>query len=227
MVLVDVPFDMSRIVVYVRTSTEEQNPENQLKDCLSIVPLDIKGMVLPYFLIEDKNSAWKEDNKRVGFNTVISLVKRKRLKTLIVWDLDRVYRNRRRLLDFFSLCKLYNVKVLSFRQGWLNDISDMPSPFDEIVFDLMLQIMGWIAEEESNRKSDRVKNAIRLKDDGAYSYKGNKWGRKKVSTFKVNKIKALLLINPNITIREIGRVVNLSVGAVHKLVCKIKRENQV
>ena len=54
----------------------------------------------------------------------------------------------------------------------------MPEPFNEAMHDFMLQIFGWWAEEESNRISDRVKLAVRIKDNQTYSYKGNKWGRK-------------------------------------------------
>jgi len=53
------------------------------------------------------------------------------------------------------------------------------------MFDLMLQIMGWLAEEESIKKSERVKLAIRKTDKygnriKAISINGKKWGRKEI-----------------------------------------------
>lgn len=222
MVLEKVPF--RDVLIYIRTSTDEQNPENQLKDCESIRPKDAKtDTFVDYHLIEDKNSAWKDDHKREGFNQIIKFVKKRKIKSLIVWDLDRIYRNRKRLISFFSLCRASKVSIYSFRQGWLNEIRGMPEPFNDMMFDFMLQIMGWIAEEESTKKSERVKSAVRIKAGKTYSYKGNKWGRKGISTFKKNKIRDYY--EAGHTIREISAFVFVSVGAVHKYICIIKEKS--
>ena len=90
----------------------------------------------------------------------------------------------------------------------------------------MLQIMGWITEEESIKKSNRVKMALRKNINGiTFSHKGNKWGRKTLSkqvTAKVNELNAL-----GLTIRQIAAQVTvydkhnngrkISKSAVHKL----------
>ena len=55
-------------IIYLRTSTEEQNPENQLKDCLSI------NKYGEYELFQEQQSAWKDDLKRIEFNKIISLM---------------------------------------------------------------------------------------------------------------------------------------------------------
>ena len=85
---------MSDTIIYIRTSTEEQHPENQLKDCKTLTKED-------YELIEDKQSAWKEEKERDGFNRVKKLIKSGKIKHFIVWDLDRIYRNRKKLQEFF------------------------------------------------------------------------------------------------------------------------------
>lgn len=205
-----------KVAIYIRTSTEEQNPENQLKDCLSI------NSYGEYELIEDKESAWNDKKDRIGFNKIKSYIKIRKIDHLIVWDLDRLYRNRKNLVDFFKLCEINKVKIHSFRQKWLEDINTMPSPWNDIVSDLMIQIMGWIAQDESDKKSQRVKNAIRIKEDGAYSYKGNKWGRKTISTQKKNLLKELLKRDPKPSIRDISKELNMSVGAVHKYIGLLK-----
>ena len=164
------------VAIYMRTSTEEQNPQNQLKDCVGLVGGE------KYKLYEEKQSAWKEEEKRECFNLVKEEIKQKRIKLLIVWDLDRIYRNRKKLIQFFEFCKIYGCEVKSFRQRWLNDLSNIPSPFNEIMFNLMLQIMGWLAEEESSKKSERVKASITKDDKGkTHSKYGKVWGRKVIS----------------------------------------------
>lgn len=203
-------------VIYLRTSTEEQNPENQMKDCISVCPSKT------YSVIEDKVSAWKE-LKREGFEELKKQIKAKKFQHLVVWDLDRIYRNRKRLIEFFQLCKVYNIKIHSYRQQWLESLNKIQPPFNEIMFDLMLQIMGWLAEEESTKRSDRVKAAIRKKGNKTISYRGNKWGRKSLSTQKVNKI--LSLNATGLSMAKISQELGVSVGVVHKVIHKNIMDN--
>ncbi len=210
-------------IIYIRTSTEEQHPENQLKDCKILVKEE-------YELIEDKQSAWKEEKERDGFNKAKKLIKSRKIKHFIVWDLDRIYRNRIKLKEFFEYCKLYKCSIHSFRQRWLEEMYKMPEPFNEIMHDLMLNIMGWIAQDESDKKSKRVKAAIRKVDGVTKSYKGNKWGRKSlrvdVEIFKLRK--------EGKTMREIQQEVFywdknnhkkfVSIGYVHKILSKGMKE---
>lgn len=202
-------------VIYIRTSTEDQNPENQLRDCLSVNPCE------DYILIEDKQSAWK-DKDRPGFNEIEKLVKQSQITHLIVWDLDRVYRNRIKLKSFLEYLKIYKIVLLSYRQSWLNDLQKIPSPWNEIVYENMINIMGWLAEDESKKKSDRVKIAQRKKDGVTYSYKGNKWGRKSLSSQKYNKIISL----KDLPMRKIASEANCSIGVVHKVLKEFEAQKE-
>jgi len=214
-------------IIYIRTSTTEQNPENQLEQCLT---LEKEGN---YEVIEDKQSAWNEKKHRHGFDRLRRLIKANRVKNIIVWDLDRLYRNRKNLIAFFKLCKAYGCRIHPFRQQWLEELNNMPKPFNEMMYDLMLQIMGWIAEEESTKKSERVKQAVRREGGITKSYKGNKWGRKSISKQAISKV--LELNKQGYSIRDIASMVtytdknnqpkNLSVGLVHKILSNSTKEN--
>jgi DNA invertase Pin-like site-specific DNA recombinase len=184
-----------KTIIYIRTSTEEQNPQNQLRDCKTL--LEKKD----YEVVEDKQSAWKEHIEREGFNNIKKEISKGKVENLIVWDLDRIYRNRQNLIEFFTFCKLNNCRIESFRQQWLNKLKDIPQPFNEMMFDFMLQVMGWLAEEESKKKSERVKLAVVKKNGVTKSYKGNKWGRKAISKQATKKV--LDLYNKGVPVREI------------------------
>tara|TARA_Y100000310_G_scaffold96133_1_gene93929 strand:- start:240 stop:893 length:654 start_codon:yes stop_codon:yes gene_type:complete len=211
-----------RSIIYLRTSTEEQNPQNQLKDCEKLVK---KLNINNYEVLEDKVSAWK-DIDRKNFDLIKKAIERKEVETLICWDLDRLYRNRKRLIEFFELCKIYNCKIHSFRQKWLEELNDIPKPFNEIMHNLMLSIMGWLAEEESIKKSMRVKSAVRKKGNKTISYKGNKWGRKSLSNNIINQV--LELSKQKLSIRKIAKQVfywdknnnkkQISIAGVHKII---------
>ena len=217
-----------KTIIYIRTSTEEQNPQNQLSDCISI------NKYGDYEVIEDKGSAWK-DILRDGFEKIRIEIKSRQIEHLIVWDLDRIYRNRKRLIDFFQFCEIYKCKVHSFRQSWLDEVNNIPSPWNEIIYGLMLQVMGWLAQDESDKKSQRVKAAIRMKEDGAYSYNGKKWGRKEISSQAINKI--IALHQEGKTMREICSLVqhtdknnqmkNVSLGLVHKIISGNHRKQSI
>lgn len=206
-------------VAYLRTSTEEQNPENQLSD-VKVLASDGALEVLV-----EQQSAWKDVNRPV-FESIIKRIKAGSVSDLYVWDLDRLYRNRLKVAAFLNLCKAYKCKVHSFRQSWLEEINRIPAPWNDIVNDLLVNVFGWIAEEESVKKSERVKAAIRKKDDGTFSYKGNRWGRKPLSKKTISKV--LELHKEGLSVRKIASKVivwdssrnsrNISVGAVHKII---------
>lgn len=178
-----------KTIIYLRTSTEEQNPENQLNDCIQLVNRLSLGV---YEVFQEKQSAFNQEKEREVFNSIQSQIKQNKISNLIVWDLDRLYRNRKKLIEFFQFCKIYKCRIYSFRQDWFESLNKIQEPFNEIMFDLMLSIMGWLAEEESRKKSERVKIAV-IKGEGVtQSYKGNKWGRKSIISERLkDKIKEL------------------------------------
>jgi len=207
--------------IYIRTSTKEQTPELQLKDIASMVAIkDIP-------IYTDKQSAWQDHKERTDFNKLKKLITSNRIKDLYVWDLDRIYRDRKKLISFLELCKVYKCKIHSFRQSFLKDINNIPNPWNEIVFDLLINVLGWIAEEESSKKSMRIKNAV-VKKEGSQtkSYKGNAWGRKGYTKQTITKV--MELYKQGKSIREISKSVkyydknrnekSISVGGVHKIV---------
>lgn len=195
--------------IYIRTSTDEQNPENQLKDCESLLEGD-------YILYRDKQSAFKDNVERKDFNKLKEDIKKGKIKEIYVWDFDRLFRNRLKFKEFLSYLKLYKVKLYSYNQDWIDNINKIPEPWNEIVADMLIQIFGYIAEEESAQKGRRVRLAMRIKKDGVYSYKGNKWGRKQLSTQKKNKIN--ILHKNGMSIRNIAKELNISIGGVHKYI---------
>jgi len=215
------------IAIYIRTSTEEQEPENQIKEIELISGKE-------YLLFKEKQSAWKDNVDREEFIRLKKEIATNKIKSLYVWDLDRLFRNRKKLIEFFEFCKIHRCNVHSYRQQWLEELNNMPEPFNEIMFNLMLHIMGWLAEEESRKKSERVNLAV-VKVDGkkTKSYKGNLWGYHSLGNNVEEKI--IELYNQGKKLREIKEKVYywdknnnkkyVSLGFVHKLISKYKKEN--
>lgn len=211
--------------IFIRTSTTEQNPTLQINDIIKSFSLT------KYIVIEEKDSAFKENAKRIEFEKLKKLILAKKVTALYIWDLDRLFRNRIKLIDFLSLCKVQNTLVFSYNQQWIQSIQKMQQPFNEIMFDFMLSIMGWLGEDESIKKSNRVKMAVHRTDKGTFSYKGNKWGRKALSKQAIGKIEDLH--SQGMSIREIAKLVQvydsnnngrlISKSAVQKITGALKK----
>lgn len=223
---------MKETIVYIRTSTEEQNPQLQLRDCESLLKDLGKEN---YEVVEDKVSGWKEV-KREGIEKIVKGIKDRSVKILVVWDLDRLYRNRIKTKEFLQLCKTYGCKLFSYRQKFLNQIQELnlPKDFDflrDMMLNNLIEMLGWIAEDESKKKSDRTKNAIRKESGVTLSYKGNKWGRKNLP--EETKKLILDLYKQNKTYSTISREVFywdknrnkkfVSKGVVHKVISEFKQ----
>lgn len=203
---------MSRDVIYLRTSTDEQDPENQLSDVLLIAPKDSE-------VLREYGSAWKDDVKhRKTFSSILDSVKKGRLSSINVWDLDRLYRNRVLCADFLRLCQLKGVVVRSYRQPWLQEFENLPGTMGDMLREVLVQIFSWMAEEESRKKSERVKAAFQRKK--RYG-RAEDWGRPSLPEETVAEIRSLLAeglsyreVRRRVTYRRKGKERHPSLGKI-------------
>lgn len=206
-------------IIYIRTSTSEQTPQLQLRDILPLV-------VGEHEILVEKLSAFKENVKRPVFNSLIELIKKNKVAHIYVWDLDRLYRNRLKLKELFQLCKVYGTTIHSYNQQWLEIINSIPPPFNDIMQDFLINIFGWLGQDESKKKSERVKLAVKKDKHGVTrSHKGTKWGRKSFPKQTIDRV--IELANTGQSIRQIANQVTvydknrnerkISKSAVHKI----------
>lgn len=176
-----------KTIIYLRTSTKDQNPELQRKDCIdfcSKLGLEIVD------IISEQGSAYKLEKIRPKWEKIRERAKEERLN-IVLWKYDRAFRNREEFFKFMKIMfevygtKVYSVTEPSILSFWeMIDKSHSDNPiFDEllqglfrVLWDFMIKQAGEVAEEESRKKSDRVKLAVRKEEGVTKSYKGNKWG---------------------------------------------------
>jgi len=89
--------------------------------------------------------------------------------------------------------------------------------------DIVLNLLGWMAEDESKKKSDRVKIAFK-------NHKGKKWGRKSIP--ETTKDKIIKMYKEGNSLRKIVKDIyyydknnhpkNVSLGIVHKTIDEFK-----
>lgn len=230
-------------ILYLRTSTKEQNPELQRS---AGVEFSIKiGLGEPEVFAE-QGSAYKLEKIRPIWESVLEKAKREK-RAIIVWKYDRSFRNRAEFYKFMKIMfEVYGVKIYSVTEPsilslWeIIDKTNTGNPIvDEfmkgmlkVMWDFMIQQAGEQAEEESRKKSERVKLAVRKENGTTTSYKGNKWGRKALSKNVINQV--VELNKQGLSIRKIASQVTywdrnnrkrqLSRSAVHKMLDRINKE---
>ena len=102
--------------------------------------------------------------------------RRGKFQLVIVWALDRLCREgSAAILNRVNTLKSYGVKVISYQESW----TEAPGEVGELLY----AIVGWVAQMESQRRSERTKAgiAVKRKQRGKVRKAGT-WGRQNGST---------------------------------------------
>jgi putative DNA-invertase from lambdoid prophage Rac len=138
--------------VWLRVSTGEQEAGNQLPEIELFAAHHGYDLVTTYAL-EDE-SAWKENpGYKKALASAMQDAWRGRFKVLLIWSLDRL--TRAGVEDALRLIRQFRergVRVVSIQEPWLNGT--------DAVTDLLVAFAAWMAQQESKRKSERIKAGI-------------------------------------------------------------------
>ena len=143
--------------IWVRVSKSDQHPENQeaqLREWAARRDLNIVRV----FRLQGA-SAFKGEHRTV-LDEAVAAAHRGEFQVLLVWALDRL--DRESPTGPFEIMKRFKsagCDVMSLTEPW----ASMDGPFA----DLMTLVVGWFANFESVRKSDRIKAGVaRRKAEG-------------------------------------------------------------
>ncbi len=147
--------------IYVRVSTDQQDSAHQLPDCRRLAAA--RGWHVVEVYRDDGVSGAAQ--KRPQLERMLADAHAGRFGTLIVWSLDRL--SRRGIGDVASIVAKLDaagVALVSVREPW----ADTTGP----VRDLLVAVMGWVAQQERARLLERLAAArARLEKEG------RRWGR--------------------------------------------------
>lgn len=220
-----------KAAIYLRVSSLEQNPENQKAACLAFAKLkgyEIEG------IYQEQLSGFKDIN-RPQYEIIKQKAFRREIQAVIVWAVDRWVRNRDTFMEDITILSMYGTRLHAVQEAWIEAIN-MDGALGKTIREFLLSLMASLAEMESQRKSERVKSAVRrCLGKETTSYKGNKWGRKQLSTQAKNKI--IEAYKNGFSIRKIANMVqhsdknnqmkNVSIGVVHKVLTKAQEEKLI
>lgn len=145
-----------KAVIYSRVSTQEQNTDNQI-DTLKIWA-NAKGLAV-IEVYQESESAWKEGHQH-ELARLLDNAHQRRFNVVLVWSLDRLTRQGPlAILQLVNKLSKRGVKVLSYQESW----TEAPGELG----DLLYSLVGWVAQFESKRRSERTKAGLaRIKKEG-------------------------------------------------------------
>jgi DNA invertase Pin-like site-specific DNA recombinase len=207
-----------KAIIYLRTSTSEQFPEKQKKDCLQFAESRGYEVIEVY---QEQLSGYK-DIKRPMYEEVKSRAYKGEIQAVIVWALDRWVRNRDTLLEDVTALRNYGCKLHSVQEQWLEAIN-IEGSLGRTIQDFLLGLVGSLAQMESQRKSERTIMA--------YQNKTGRWGRKSLPG--VTKKKIIEAYQTGTPLRQITKEIYyydknkhpkyVSLGVVHKVITEFKQ----
>jgi len=144
--------------IYIRVSSCEQMEESQRRPCIEYCTEH--GWNITNIYSDHAKSAYK-NVKRPQYEKVLASVRQRSIRHIVVWSLDRwCRRGPRELKATIDYLGSYGVQLHSVREQWVESVN-LPGSLGQTFKDFMIGIVGWLAEQESTRKSERVKESIR------------------------------------------------------------------
>jgi DNA invertase Pin-like site-specific DNA recombinase len=163
-----------RVALFARVSTEDrgQDTQSQLL-ALRAVAVRFDWQVVAEVPLEI--SAWNEKTAADVRRKALSAVREHRADILAVWALDRICRAG--IPEAFSLLseleQHLGAAFYSYQEPFLSTATADPA-----MRSLLLALFAWMAEQESRRKSERVKaRVVSKRQRGAAIGQRGKWGR--------------------------------------------------
>jgi DNA invertase Pin-like site-specific DNA recombinase len=104
---------VKRVGLYARVSTKEQTVENQLIDLRTFCKA--MGVEVVKEFVDEGISGAKD--RRPALDEMMHLVRTRRLKTIVVWKLDRFARSARHLINTLEEFRVLGADFLSYQEG--------------------------------------------------------------------------------------------------------------
>ncbi len=145
---------MTKAAVWVRVSTSHQTGDNQVPDLERFCEHHGYEIAKRYELSESAWNGGKDGGEyRAALKRAMDDAYRGEFECLVVWALDRLTREGAEgLLRILREFRERGCSVVSVQEAWLNTAPQIQ--------DVMVSFAGWMAEQESARRSERIKAGL-------------------------------------------------------------------
>ncbi|MDU0449989.1 recombinase family protein [Staphylococcus haemolyticus] len=142
---------MEEVIAYVRQSTLKQQSLATQKSLIMDTAKQYGWFDVTFY--DDKKTG--RHTKRSGYQKMVEMIASGKCKVLCCYRLNRLHRNLKNAIQFFEICKMHHVTIISVNDGYF----DLSKEFDRF----RLNILMSLAEMESNNISEQTRNGIREK----------------------------------------------------------------
>lgn len=184
-----------KAALYLRVSTTDQNPENQIPALTQLA--QARGIEVVTVITEKMSGSKKA---RPGLELLLQGAHRGEYNVVIVWAIDRLGRSMPAVVDMITELDRINCKVVSYQEPWL--VMDGP------VRQLLIAIFAWVAEQERARLIERTQAGL-----ATARRNGKKLGRPAV---ELDLDQAMRLRKQGLSIAETARRLGVGKGTLHR-----------
>jgi DNA invertase Pin-like site-specific DNA recombinase len=149
--------------IWLRVSTGHQDSDNQVPDVTGFAEHHGYAVAETYTVSESAWNGGKDNGEyRATLQRVLDDAWQGKFSVLIVWALDRITREGAEgALRIIRQLRERGCTLVSVKESWLNGSSE--------VQDVLVAFAGWMAKQESDRRSERIKAGLaRRKAEGGH-----------------------------------------------------------
>ncbi len=145
---------MTKTAVWIRVSTNHQDGANQVPDLEKFCEAHGLEIVRRFEVAESAWNGGKRDGRyRQTLAEATDAAWAGEFEVLVVWALDRITREGAEgALRILRQFRERSCTVLSVKESWLNGSPE--------VQDVLVAFAGWMAQQESARRSERIKAGL-------------------------------------------------------------------
>lgn len=195
-----------RAAIYARVSTGEQTPENQLRVLREVA--DRAGWTVAAEYVETASGATA---KRAGLEQMLADAARRKFDTLLCWDVSRLGRSLRDLVEIFETLRALKIDLVIHQQG-----IDTQTPAGIA----MMQMSGVFAQFERAMIVERTKAGM-----ARARARGAQIGRAPVGDGTVAAIRSLRA--SGLSMDRIARDLKIGKGVSQRVCQAFDREKEV
>jgi DNA invertase Pin-like site-specific DNA recombinase len=207
-----------KAVIYLRVSSDKQTVESQLEPCKTLC--NERGYELEGVYVDHSKSAYKTVY-RPEFEKIMSLVRQKRIKHVLVWALDRWTRKGGiELLKEINLLSSYDVQLHSVQESFLDEMN-IPGEIGVHLRNFLIGFLGYNAKIESDKKGKRVKDSVKFqkaKQKGLVGRPSMPDSVKRQILFALKRGDSYRNINRRISYKgKYGRIIHPSIAKISQI----------
>lgn len=144
----------TRVAIWHRVSTGHQDASNQARATQQFADHHGYDVATTYAVSDSAWNGGRDDGEyRRTLQAALDAAHRGEFSVIIVWALDRITRGGAE--DTLRIIRQFRERgcsVVSVQESWLNGTAE--------VQDVLVAFAGWLAQQESTRRSERIKDGL-------------------------------------------------------------------